>query len=157
MLSYLSVVLVVLVLLEVPLGILTDHHERDLLGVQASQQATGLAVLAGEDLERGQIGDLDQLARSYRSEAGGEVLVVDSSAHAVADSDDDGTQDIVALRSAVQAGLAGRTVIGTFVDEGRPMTFAAVATRSDGPTPGAGRPPAGSLGWWCSRCRPRPP
>jgi signal transduction histidine kinase len=144
-LSYLSVVVAVLVLLEVPLGILTDRHERDLLGVQAVQQATGIAVLSAEDLERGRPGDLAQLARSYRSETNGEVLVVDGSQRVAADSDDDGAADLARLRSVVVGAQTGRDVTASATDEGMAVILAAVPIRNyTGAAPAPGSAAAGS-------------
>lgn len=130
-LSYLAVVVVVLVLLEIPLGILTAHHERDLLGVAASQQATSVAVLAGDDLARHDSADLVTLAHSYQAQTSGEVLVTDAVGQVLVDSNGDGKADLARLAPVVAAARAGRTVTESLHDERRPMTLAAVPIRND--------------------------
>lgn len=132
LLSYLSVVTAVLTLLEVPLGILTAHHERDLLGVAASQQATSVAVLVAEDIEAGRITDVAALARSYREQNAGELLVVDAAGRMLADSDGDGPADLARVAPDLAAARAGRNVTTTTTDEGVPVTLAAVPTHNEG-------------------------
>ena len=49
-LSYVGLALLILVMLEIPFGILAQRHERDMAASQAEQQATGLAAVASEDV-----------------------------------------------------------------------------------------------------------
>jgi len=125
-LSYLSVVAVILIVLEIPLGVLTDHHERDLLGSSAAEQATGLAVLAGQDLIDTHDASLAQLVQRYRLETSGQVLIVNAAGNELADSDSDGGQDLAQLRPWIDAALSGRTVTAQRHDGRRPVTLAAV-------------------------------
>jgi signal transduction histidine kinase len=131
LLSYLSVVAIVLALLEIPLGVLTARHERDLLDVAATQQATSVAVLVGEDLDRGRVGDLAILSRTYRRNSTGQILVVNTAGRPLVDSDRDGFGDYRQARRMLAAALAGRTVVENASDDGQPVTVAAVPVRND--------------------------
>jgi hypothetical protein len=91
LLSYLSLVLLILVILEVSLGAPADRHERSLLASQAVEEATGLAIVAAEDLQHG-VG-LSALVHRYHQAGGSEVLVVYASGTEAVDSDNDPTSD----------------------------------------------------------------
>jgi signal transduction histidine kinase len=131
LLSYLSVVAVVLALLEIPLGVLTARHERDLLHAAAIQQATSVAVVVGEDISNGRVHDLSVLARSYRTENAGEILVDNQAGAPLVDSDVDTFADNPSIGRVLNAARSGRTAVGETTDEGQPMTLAAVPVRND--------------------------
>ncbi|HET9076505.1 MAG TPA: HAMP domain-containing sensor histidine kinase [Acidimicrobiales bacterium] len=135
LLSYLGLALVVLAVLEIPLGVLALRHERSLSAQAAEREASGLAVFASEDLERHRAADLTALAARYHTSTGGEVSVIDTSGRVIAasdaDADNDATTDDQAL---VQAALAGRPVNSFRSDEGHPWATAA-APLSDGGEP----------------------
>ena len=128
----------VLLVLEVPLGFLAARRERDSLRAQATQNATSLAVLAGEELERSGARDLDRLARRYEQETRAEVLIVNRRGApliALTPSEREGTSDLAAETASA---LAGRKSVSSRTDERKPVETAAVPVVSpDGSTLGA--------------------
>jgi len=131
LLSYLSLTALVLLLLEVPLGVLYARNERNgLLGV-ARRDATALAVLAGEGLERPETTDMAALVTQYRTQTGAEVAIFDSSGHPVVALDpgepDEHAPDVSALLARA---LAGRTGTTSRSDEDGAQLVAAVPVRS---------------------------
>ena len=48
LLSYLGLAVLILLILEAPLGVLVYRYERDLAGSQAERVATGVAIAASE-------------------------------------------------------------------------------------------------------------
>jgi signal transduction histidine kinase len=80
--SYLSVALFVLLVLEIPLGIYYSRNERTALEDKVEHDASTIASLAnGASTAR-----LEQLARKYRHDTGGRVIVVDSHGRLLVDS-----------------------------------------------------------------------
>jgi hypothetical protein len=131
-LSYLGVALLILVMLEVPFGILAQRHERDMAASQAEQEATGLAAVASEDVEHGRIADLASLVTRYQAHTAGEVTVIDPTGHVLASSDTDADNDTAGQEHAlVQAALAGRSVSTFTTDEGEPWVASAVSISAD--------------------------
>jgi signal transduction histidine kinase len=129
-----SVVVVVLVLLEIPLGVLTARHERSLLSSQAVEEAAGLAIAAAENLQHGGSEGLVSLVDRYHAVGGSEVLVVYGSGSQVVDSDGDPDADRAEIHSQLAAASAGRTTTGAVTDEDRPFVVAVVPFRPEGPT-----------------------
>jgi signal transduction histidine kinase len=126
-LSYVGLALLILVMLEVPFGILAQRHERDMAASQAEREATGLAAVASEDVEHGRTADLSALVARYQARTGGEVTIVDPSGRVLASSDTDRDNDAGGEQHGlVQAALAGRSVSSFGFDEGRPWASAAV-------------------------------
>lgn len=130
-LSYLSVAAVVLLALEIPFAILTYRHERDLLASQATQQATGIAVVVAQDVADGRQASLGDLVRRYHTEAGGEVLVVTRAGLAAADSDVDGAGDVARLRPQIAGVREGRAVSAWIEEEGQPVVVAGVPVHAE--------------------------
>lgn len=128
-LSYVSVVLVVLVVLEIPLAVLADRHERGLLLNQATAEVTSLAVLAAVDVQNHQPAALQQLVEQYHGSAGGEVLVAGPSGQLTAASEPDAAQDFAGLRPLVAAALQGRDSSGWRSDDGGHFAVAVVPLR----------------------------
>jgi signal transduction histidine kinase len=130
LLSYLSLTALVLVLLEVPLGVLYAHHERDVLLGVARRDATALAVLAGEGLGRPETTDITALATQYRTQTRAEVAIFDSSGHPVVALDpgepDEHTPDVSAVLARALAGGTGTTARS---DEDGPQLVAALPVR----------------------------
>src|SRR6516164_6725599 len=92
-LSYVGLAFLILVLLEVPFGVLAQRHERDMASGQAERQATGLAAVASEDVENQRTSDLKALVARYQASTGGEVTVVDPSSHVLVSSNVDADKD----------------------------------------------------------------
>jgi signal transduction histidine kinase len=131
-LSYVGLAFLILVLLEVPFGVLAQRHERDVAAGQAERQATGLAAIASEDVEQQHTSDLNALVARYQASTGGEVTVVDPSSHVLVSSDADADKDTTGEeRNLVQAALAGRSTNAFTSDEGRPWATAAVPISTD--------------------------
>jgi signal transduction histidine kinase len=131
-LSYVGVALLILVMLEVPFGILAQRHERDMAASQAGQEATGLAAVASEDVEHGHFADLAALVARYQSRTGGEVAVVDPAGKVLASSDRDADNDATGEhRGLIQAALAGRSVSTFGADEGQPWASSSVPISTD--------------------------
>ncbi|MDQ6697272.1 MAG: HAMP domain-containing histidine kinase [Actinomycetota bacterium] len=123
--SYLALAVVVLVVLEIPLGLLVTRRERDNLRTQASQDASSLAALAGEVLERSSGSDLDRLARRYEQQTHAEVLIVDRRGGpliVLTPSEREGSAD---LATETASALKGRVSVTSRTDEGRPVESAA--------------------------------
>ncbi len=135
LLSYLGLAVFILLVLEIPLGVLALHHERGLSAEAAEREASGLAIFATEDIEHNRPLDLGSLVARYHASTGGEVSVVDTSGRVVAVSDPDHDHDATADAAAlVQSALAGRPADAFGSDEGRPWALAAVPI-SDGSQP----------------------
>ncbi len=130
--SYLLLAVAVLVVLEVPLGVLAARRERDGLRAQASQDATSLAVLAGEELEQASGADLTRLARRYEQQTRAEVLIVDRRGApliSLTPAEREGTADLV---TETASALHGRASSTSRTDEGKPVETAAVPVSDPG-------------------------
>ena len=99
-LSYLFLVLAVLVVLEVPLGVLAASHDKATMAAQAEREATGLSILVAEDFEQHIASQVPTLASQYRLRTGGEVMVVQAPHRVLAAAGTDRDDD--------SAGLDGR-------------------------------------------------
>jgi signal transduction histidine kinase len=137
-LSYFGLALLILVMLEVPLAVLAQRHERDITASQAEREATGLAAVASEDVEHGRTADLSILVADYQSRTGGEVAIVDPSGQILAASSRDNDNDAAGeQRALVQAALSGRSVSRFASDEGHPFATSAVPLSADNQPEGA--------------------
>lgn len=105
-LSYLGLVFMILLLLEVPLGILANRYERSAVTAQAEAEATSFASLADDALQFGQAQQLDQLVRGYR--AGGNLLIVPTSGPLQSSADGDQSAEYKAVKPMLPAVLGGR-------------------------------------------------
>jgi len=116
----------VLLVLELPLGILYARQERAGVQEQAARDATAIAVLAQRHTEPTRLGDLIGLIDRYRDTTRAEVLVVDAAgvvlvARSGARADDtDATPP-----SVVGAALSGRDARGSTEDDGQHWLIAA--------------------------------
>ena len=138
LLSYLGLAVLILIVLEVPLGILAQRHEHDVSASQAAREAAGVAGLASEDLENGHVSELSTLAATYRNSTGGEVAIIDPTGQVIAssstDSENDAARDWPHL---VQVALGGVPVSSFGTDEGRPWAAAAAPITADNRPGGA--------------------
>lgn len=85
--SYLTITVVTLLLLVVPLGRTFASRERDRLLRDIEQDATVIAGLAEDALERGGPLDIASTLDAYAADPGGRIVVVDNRGRSVADSD----------------------------------------------------------------------
>ena len=83
-LSYVGLALLILLVLEIPLAVLADRHEQDLTASQVEREASGLAAVTSEDVENGQIADLNAILARYHARTGGEIFVVNPAGQVVA-------------------------------------------------------------------------
>jgi signal transduction histidine kinase len=138
LLSYLSLTALVLLLLEVPLGVVYARRERDNLTATARRDATALAVLSGENLEKPLTRDLTALASSYRTQTGAEFAVYDRAGRTVVGfeaGEAAGSEPDVG--SLVGAALAGKATTARRYDEAQAQLVAAVPVQVDGKSLGA--------------------
>jgi signal transduction histidine kinase len=125
--SYLGIALLILIVLEVPMGVLAQRFERTLAASQAEREANGIAALAGEDVERAQTTNLRTLLGGFQARTGGELLVVRPGGTVVAASSPDADNDAVTdWKRIVGKARAGQTVSAFRSDEGSPVAVAAV-------------------------------
>ena len=133
LLSYLGLAVLILVVLEVPLGILAQRHERSLSANQAAREAAGLAGLATEGLEHPQPSQLSSLATTYRSSTGGEVAILDAKGKLVTSSSADAHDDVMTdWGHLVEKAATGVWVSSFTSDEGAPWAAAAAPVTVDG-------------------------
>lgn len=124
--SYLLLVAGVLLVLDLPLGVLYARHERAAVQAQAARDATAIAVLAQGHTAPDRVGDLATLIDRYRDTTRAEVLVVDASGAVilarrgrVADDADSAPPPVIA-----QA-LRGHEARGAADDDGKRWLIAA--------------------------------
>src|SRR3954447_7955955 len=89
LLSYLTLTLVVLLLLEIPLGLVYAQEQRRRLTASVERDALALSIRAEEGLEDGGVAAVQRLARRYGARTGGRVLVVRPDGSVLVDSDPD--------------------------------------------------------------------
>lgn len=138
LLSYLALALVVLVALEAPLAVLAAGHERNALLTQADREATGLAVVAAEDIEHQRVAEVSAIAQLYRARTGGEVTVVSATGAVMASSAEGTVRDAHADRSTMVAGaLKGQTTSAIISEEGGLVAAATAPVLVEGRPHGA--------------------
>ena len=88
--SYLSLTIVVLAMLEVPLGFVNARNERSDLTAKVERDAVAAASLAESTLENepttATIPALDRLASRYAADTGGRMVITDANGDAIVDS-----------------------------------------------------------------------
>ncbi len=138
-LSYLAVTLVVLLVLEVPLAVFYGDRERERLAVNAERDATVLASLYEDGLERGTpVGA--EAAERYSRRTGARVVVVDAGGIARVDTDGAVPRDF-STRPEIADALGGRRATGTRRSDtlGTDLLYVAVPVASGGRVHGAVR------------------
>jgi signal transduction histidine kinase len=116
LLSYLTITLLVLLLLEIPLGVSYARAERRRITTGVQHDALALAIRTEDKLESNQLSALQSIAVDGQKRVGGRVVIVDKNGVAVADSqpppgtapDRDFTN-----RSEIRQALRGKEVTGT--------------------------------------------
>ena len=108
--SYLTVTLVVLILLELPLAVFYRQREVDRLAAAAERDATVLASIYEDGLEKNL--SLDPTAADeYRTDTTARVVVVDLAGISVVDSDAEIDRDF-STRPEIEVALSGRRSTG---------------------------------------------
>jgi signal transduction histidine kinase len=142
LLSYLSITAFVLLIIEVPLGIIFARAERDRLVAAVERDATVLATVVEDTLEAGATSGLDPVAAGYQDRTGGRVVVVDRAGVTVADSDPPapGRRDL-STRPEIAAALRGQHTVGSRSSStlGGAFLYVAVPVASQGQVHGAVR------------------
>jgi signal transduction histidine kinase len=114
LLSYLSITVFVLLVLEIPLGFAYAQSERRRLTAAVQHDALALSIRAGDALERDDVVRLVRDVARYQRTTGGRVVVVGASGMLVADSNAPGagTRDF-STRPELRAALRGHENHGT--------------------------------------------
>lgn len=114
LLSYLTLTLIVLLLLEVPLGLVYAREQRRRLTALVERDALALAIRAEEGLEANQADVVGRLVDDYQADTGGRVVVVRPDGSVLADSDplQDGPENF-ASRPEIREALARKEVTGS--------------------------------------------
>lgn len=144
--SYLSLTIVVLAMLEVPLGFVNAHNERDDLIGKVERDAVAVASLAEEVLEgdRGSTtaSGLERIAARYAADTGGRIVVTDLQGLAIVDSapPEPGARRF-STRPEFRAALRGDVATGVRRSEtlGYSVLYVAVPVASGGVVHGAVR------------------
>lgn len=142
LLGYLSLTLLVLLVLEVPLGISYARRQIDELTFDVERDAVALASLSEDVLEGTQDLDLQSVAETYQERTGGRVVIVDEQGDVVADSDPlrPGERSF-ASRPEIDVALGGRVATGTRYSDSldQNLLYVAVPVASGGEVHGAVR------------------
>jgi signal transduction histidine kinase len=143
--GYLSLTLVLLVVLEVPLGIAYQRSERRALQTKIERDAVSLASLAGPALaSRTSLAPISRVAAAYAERTGERLLVVDATGTGVLDTNPafPGERSFdTRSRPEIQAALAGRVASGGRFSRtlGHGLVYVAVPVASGGAVYGAVR------------------
>ena len=138
LLSYLALALLILVMLEIPLAVLAQRHERDLSANQAAREAAGVAGLATEGMEQEKTSGLQSLATTYRASTGGEVSIIGTNGVVLASSGEDADNDATTIWTGlVRSALSGAPASIFSHDEGKAWAAAAAPITAEGRTTGA--------------------
>jgi signal transduction histidine kinase len=140
--SYLALALVVLALLEIPLGISFARNERRALTDRVERDTVALSTLVEDALEHGTPipPQVRRTAAGYGTRTDGRVLVVDARGRVVFDTSPTQSRDF-SSRSEIATALAGRIATGTRPSRtlGTDLLYVAVPVASSGVVHGAVR------------------
>ena len=145
LLGFLAVTVVVLAVLEIPLGITYARNERQDLTLKVERDAVTLATLAADVLEpdgETRLGALERLADGYAAETGGRVVVVNARGRAVVDTSPEfGEGRDFSTRPEMALALGGEVATGVRDSEtlGQTLLYVAVPAVSGGSVLGAVR------------------
>jgi signal transduction histidine kinase len=145
LLSYLSLTLFVLLMLEIPLAVSYARNERHDLVAKVERDAVALGAIAEDALEHDTGVDRRRLANvlaNYASDTGGRVLVVDAEGTALVDTSPPFPgQRSFASRPEIQQALSGEVATGTRRSDtlGVNLLYVAVPVASGGAVHGAVR------------------
>jgi signal transduction histidine kinase len=144
--SYLSLTIVVLAMLEVPLGFVNAHNELSDLTAKVERDAVAAASLAESTLEgeptTANLPALDRLAARYASDTGGRMVITDANGAAIVDSAPLATgEENFGSRPEFKAALRGEVATGTRGSQtlGYGILYVAVPIASGGTVHGAVR------------------
>jgi signal transduction histidine kinase len=114
LLSYLSITVFVLLVLEIPLGFAFAQSERRRLTAAVQHDALALSIRAEDAMESGENARLARVVADYQRDTGGRVVIVDAGGELLADSDPlrVGPRDF-SSRPEFRAALRGKENSGT--------------------------------------------
>jgi signal transduction histidine kinase len=114
LLSYISITIFVLLVLEIPLGFAYAQSERRRLTSAVQHDALALSIRAEDAIENGDVARLIETVNRYQRDTGGRVVVVDAKGALLADSDSvrSGPRSF-ANRPEFRAALKGKETSGT--------------------------------------------
>jgi signal transduction histidine kinase len=137
LLSYLAVTIVVLALFEIPLAIFFRQREEDRLSIDVERDATVLATVYEDALEKGLEPDPTP-AQDYYIDSGVRTVVVNVDGISVIDTGNDAERDF-STRPEIAAALTGQRTTGTRYSETLDMEllYVAVPVASGGVVHGA--------------------
>jgi signal transduction histidine kinase len=114
LLSYLSITVFVLLVLEIPLGFAYAQSERRRLTSAVQHDALALSIRAEDAMESGNLARLNRVADDYQRDTGGRVVVIGSDGMLIADSDPTRTGPRnFSSRPELRAALQGEETSGT--------------------------------------------
>lgn len=112
LLSYLGLAVLVLLVLEVPLGIAYGRNERSDLTGKVERDTVAIASLSEDALQgQGSLAPLQAIADRYQRDTGGRVVIADAQGVSVVDSGARVPRDF-ATRPEIAAALRGRVATG---------------------------------------------
>ncbi|WP_458248877.1 sensor histidine kinase [Streptomyces sp. MAI_2237] len=126
LLSYLALALLVLAGLEIPLGYLYARGETSRASQSVERDASMLAEVTEENIEKGQLDALPDVVGDYATRTGGHVIVTDNRGIVLADSDPAGQTGIsLAVQPDIARALNNQpTIITTTDGDGRDVLSA---------------------------------
>jgi signal transduction histidine kinase len=138
-LSYLTVTLFTLLVLEIPLGLFFADRERERLEAELERDATVIGTFYEDALDNGEPYS-PTVAASYATETGARVIVVDASGFSIVDTNGGPNSDF-SNRPEIQLALAGGREVGRrpSITLGEDLIYAAVPIASGGVVHGAVR------------------
>ena len=125
--GYVALAAVVLIVLEVPLGIIFARRERDNLTASLQRDASVLAVLSSEPIEHGDTSRLQSVIATYKQRSGYEAIIADRTGHPVAVTEGDTSAEPASdIRFSISQVLAGTELTGVRRDEAEKVFYAAL-------------------------------
>ena len=135
LLSYLVLALLVLAVLEIPLGIIYARGETSRASQRVERDAAMLAEITEENIEKGRLDMLPDVAGDYAERTGGRVIVTDKHGIVLADSDPLGTTGIsLAAQPDIARALNNRPTVTTTTDGNGTDVLSATMPGSSGTT-----------------------
>jgi signal transduction histidine kinase len=150
--SYLLFACALLVILEVPLGILETSRQQQATLANLDRQATGMAALASEAFEQGSVTDLRATATAFAGQAGFGIAVIDGRGNPVVVAGPRGVLGVAAtertnLLASKSASSSGRVKNpgggGDLLFYARPVVLGPGSVDPNAAGAGAGTAPAG--------------
>lgn len=141
LLSYLTITVFVLLILEIPLALTYERSQRDRLTADVERDARVLATRVEGSLSSGDADAMEQLAGEYQQTVGGRVVVVDLDGQSVADSGGTTARDFSTRPEFEKALSTGALASGRRHSDtlGEDLLYVAVPVASSGQVLGAVR------------------